>query len=237
MSTSTISRLPDTGRLSDSKAKRVTFFETRDYIDSMPRREDWLQGKRGKQFRAAFTVLRYLAEHALYDKCSDQQYGNVTADKCWRDVIAAETMLSSHAVSDALSALGEQDLILRWRGGRRAQKADRISVRPLLNKVRISKRQQVDESRAFEYGAEPKPGLMFLRSCYKFQLGRSKSHPSQNGYAPYTTWTVWCREFPEGSSHQWYPSNDDKRPGQFYAEDWTDKHISHDDKFYYADQF
>lgn len=214
----------------------MSFFDTRDYIDSMPGRKDWLQGRSGKKYRAAFTILRYLAEHAMYDKCSDQQYGNVNAAKCRVDVIAAETMLGTAAAGSALVELEKRSLIRRAPGGRRAQRADRISVRPLLDLVRVFKRQQVDESRAFEYGAEPRTGLVFLRGSYKFQLGKPRNHPSENGYAPYTTWTVWCREYPERSVHRWCPSNDEKRPGQYYAEDWRQDQLDYG-QFYYADQY
>jgi DNA-binding MarR family transcriptional regulator len=210
-----------------SAVRRVTFFQARDYLDklydqALPECEEdaWLQDYK---YRAAAVVLRYLAEHALYDKCTDDSYGQVTITASSRETIASRTLYSIDAVTSALKQLEEWKLIIRSRGGRRGGRPDWISVRPLLDQAAdnlASIEQHAVKDKANRLPAENlvlATGMVFRIYSTKYQLGKKEF---DDDYGT-TSWEVWCRE---QTTSAWHPGTRLARKDQWWVW-WQEREI------------
>jgi hypothetical protein len=113
---------------------RVTYWQIRDRLDDgfTLKMSDYPNAPSPMVTSA---VLHYLVRNAKYTRCSDDNYGDVTYKRCGVDIIASTLFISESSVIRALRTLVKMGFITRKQGGRRAHRADYISVRPLLDQL------------------------------------------------------------------------------------------------------
>jgi hypothetical protein len=208
---------------------RVTYFDARTYLDERWSlkwiwEKEWSEDDSGYKLvarkdganAAALSALHYLARNAMFDKCSDESYGDVTFEKCGTESIQLGTGLGHSTVSTALRTLEQvTKSITREQGGRRAHKPDRISVRPLLDEVlehaKVAElRAKMRETSVPDVDLVLRQGMVYNVNGSFYQLGRLTvdAMPGMD----IRHWDVWSREHEAG----WHPGTTQSRRGQWW---------------------